>query len=278
MTAVAWKTIETIDSRKLNEARRQAHNGIHWLARFANSYRAPENGNRQVELIWDTEHGAFSTKAFEDKYRVELRLPHMEMQFREGDELVPHVLYFEDRSPAHVEAWVLVELLHRGIDRDRFSKNLPYTPENLMSGDNEEFAPESYQEELAVLNSWYTNAGQILAQLASKHAEDGTISIAGTSSTEPPAIKCWPNSFQIGIEMPIQASGGRLLRVGMAISNTSRPEPYFFVGTEEQASSGNFNANYILMARRIISDNMSPDEVVAFLQKSIAAQRKPHAH
>ena len=64
----------------------------------------------------------------------------------------------------------------------------------------------------------------------------------------------------------------------MAVSNTSRPEPYFFVGTEEQASSGNFNANYILMARRIVNDAMTVDDVVGFLQRSIAAQRKPHAH
>lgn len=269
MTAIAWKTIETLDSRKLNEARRQAHNGIHWLARFANSLRSPESGNKHIELTWDQESGAFVTKPFDNDYRVELRLPDLAMQFREGSKLVPHVLRFEDRTPAHVEAWALVELLHRGIERDRFSKNLPYTPENLMSGDNEEFAPESYQSELEVLNSWYRNAGEILTLLASQTPD---------ATSDEATIKCWPNSFQIGIEMPVQASGGRLLRVGMSISNTSRPEPYFFVGSEEQAASGNFNANYILMARRIVSDAMTPEDVVAFLQKSISAQRKPHAH
>lgn len=270
MTAVAWTTIENLDSRKLNEARRQAHNGVHWLARFANSFLSPEAANRHIELTWDSERGAFSTKTFEQRYQVELRLADLTMQFREGAELVPHILSFEDRSPAHVEAWALVELLHRGLDRERFSKNLPYSPENLMSGDNEEFAPEAYQAELGVLNAWYRNAGDILTQLARQHTEDG----AGDAAS----IKCWPSSFQIGIEMPIQASGGRMLRAGMAISNTSRPEPYFFVGTEEQASSGNFNANYILMARRIVNDAMTPEDVVGFLHKSIAAQRKPHTH
>lgn len=270
MTANAWTTSENLDSRKLNEARRQAHNGIHWLARFANSFLSPEAANRHLELTWDSERGAFSTKTFEDRYQVELRLPDMTMQFRENAELVPHVLHFEDRSPAHVEAWALVELLHRGIDRDRFTKRLPYNPENLMSGDNEEFAPEAYQAELGVLNDWYRNAGSILTQLASQHADE--------TGEDGAKIKCWPNSFQIGIEMPVQASGGRMLRAGMAISNTSRPEPYFFVGTEEEALSGNFNANYILMARRIVNDSMTPDDVVGFLHKSIAAQRKPHTH
>jgi hypothetical protein len=269
MTAIAWKTIETLDSRKLNEARRQAHNGIHWLARFANSLRAPESGNKHIELTWDQESGAFVTKPFADDYRVELRLPDLAMQFREGDKPVPHVLRFEDRTPAHVEAWALVELLHRGIERERFSKNLPYTPENLMTGDNEEFEPASYQSELEVLNGWYQNAGEILTLLA-KQSPDATADEA--------TIKCWPNSFQIGLEMPVQASGGRLLRAGMSISNTARPEPYFFVGSEEQADSGNFNANYILMARRIVSDAMTAEDVVAFLQKAIAAQRMPHAH
>jgi hypothetical protein len=269
MTTVAWNTTENLDSRKLNEARRQAHNGIHWLARFANSFLSPEAANRHIELNWDSERGAFSTKTFEQRYQVELRLPDLTMQFREGEELVPHVLYFEDRSPAHVEAWALVELLHRGLDRERFSKSLPYAADNLMSGDNEEFAPEAYQAELGVLNSWYRNAGSILAQLARKHPDE---------IEEGAAIKCWPSSFQIGIEMPVQASGGRMLRAGMAISNTSRPEPYFFVGTEEEALSGNFNANYILMAGGFVYDSMAPDDVVGFLHESIAAQRRPHTH
>lgn len=266
MTAVAWKTIENVDSRKLNEARRQVHNGIHWLARFAHSFLSPEAANRHIELTWDSGRGAFSTKTFEQRYQVELRLPDMVMQFREGSELVPHILSFEDRSPAHVEAWALVELLHRGLDRDRFSKSLPYSPENLMSGDSEEFAPSQYRTEIAVLNDWYQNAGDILARLAREHAGDCS------------AIKCWPSSFQIGIEMPIEASGGRMLRAGMAISNTPRPEPYFFVGTEEQAQSGNFNASYILMARRIVNDAMTPEDVVDFLQRSIVEQRRPHTH
>ena len=56
-----------------------------------------------------------------------MRLPTLEMQFHEHGKPVPHILDPEEHSPAEVEAWMLVELLHRGVDREKFSKTLPYS-------------------------------------------------------------------------------------------------------------------------------------------------------
>ena len=56
------------------EARRQAHNAVHWMARIANSYIEPEDGAAHVSLHWNPDSNALRTKAFSDDVSVELRL------------------------------------------------------------------------------------------------------------------------------------------------------------------------------------------------------------
>src|SRR3984893_5342685 len=83
----------------------------------------------------DSQRQALVTQEFLPQLTVELRIPELALQFKEDGRAVPHVIKLDDRTPAEVEAWVLVELLHRGIDYDRFSKSLPYKVPDLMMGD-----------------------------------------------------------------------------------------------------------------------------------------------
>ena len=78
----------------------------------------------------------------------------LHMQFLEHGRPAPHVLDMDDRSPAHVEGWILVELLHRGVDRERFSKALPFEVQNAMWGDHEKFSTADYEAEIAALSQW----------------------------------------------------------------------------------------------------------------------------
>ena len=100
------------------KARELTLNIVQWLARIANSYVADRSTKDRVTLDFRTD-GSFVTKTFEHGLALELRLPSLEMQFQERGKLVPHILDPEERSPAEVEAWILVELLHRGLDRDK---------------------------------------------------------------------------------------------------------------------------------------------------------------
>ena len=92
MASVTWPNISTVDADKLNAARRQAHNAVHWLVRLANSYTEPGDVSGQAPLVWDASDNVIMTKPFLDKYSVELRVGPLEMQFREGGKPVPHTL------------------------------------------------------------------------------------------------------------------------------------------------------------------------------------------
>ena len=113
-------TLGTGNPAELAQARTETINLVQWLARIANSYASDTVPGARTDLEFRATDGAFVTKQFGDGIALELRLPSLELQFLAHGAPVPHVFDPEEHSPAEVEAWILVELLHRGVDREDF--------------------------------------------------------------------------------------------------------------------------------------------------------------
>lgn len=183
-------------------ARGQTLNLIQWLARIANSYVADSPVESRLVLNFCPD-GSFVTQTFERDIALELRVPTLELQFQERGKRVPHVLDPEERSPAEVEAWILVELLHRGLNRDKFSKSLPYTIPNLMTGDAEDYSPRACGTGLAQLTAWFCAASAVLSSRG--------------------RIVCFPQTLTLAA---VAASGTPV--VGFSPGDSKRDEPFFF--------------------------------------------------
>jgi hypothetical protein len=187
------------------KAREQTLNLVQWLARVANSYVAAGLPLDRVALDFRPD-GAFVTKTFDRDIALGMRMPSLEMQFQERGKPMPHILDPEEHSPAKVEAWILVELLHRGLDRDKFSKALPYTIKNLMSGDAEDYAPQACAAGLAQLATWFRAAALVLSS-------DGL-------------VVCLPQTLML-----VAAPGHGASTAGFSPGDGQHDEPYFFVTT-----------------------------------------------
>lgn len=269
MDGADWRlAAAAVDPKALGEARTQTQNAVHWLARLANSYASPEPDQRHVWLSFDAARRAFVTRNLVDDIAVELRLPALEFQFLEKGRPVPHILSVEGHTPAKVEAWVLVELLHRGIDRERFSKSLPYNVSNLMSGDNVEYSPEALSRELDALTVWMSGAESVLTRLARELAPAGM---------ESSGLLCWPGQLHVGLLAPAGpegASTGKYLRVGISAGDDRYAEPYFFVAPQTGAEIETPHPGAVLTASRIVAEGASEDQVVDFLQAAVATTRR----
>ena len=184
-----WQSMSSIDPMAIQKARELAHNAVQWLARLANSYIPPEPEYRHLLLAWHPHRRALVTRSFADGLSVELRLPDLHMQFAGNGKLEPHILDIEDHTPAEVEAWILVELLHRNMDRSRFSKDLPYQLPGLLTGDSTDYSPASCMPALLALTDWLHHAEAILAKLAPENA----------------SLHCWPETFEVGRLLPLEA-------------------------------------------------------------------------
>jgi hypothetical protein len=243
--AAAWPSAAAGDGDALAKARWEMLNLVQWLARIANSYVPEAAPEERVLLSFDAGEAAFVTRPFSEGISLAMRLATLEMQFREGGKPMPHRFDPEERSPSEVEAWLLVELLHRGLDCAKFSKTLPYTVSGLMAGDAEDHSPQSCAKGLAVLAAWYCNAAEVLAAAARA---------AGTDAR----VLCRPQTLDLTC-----AAGAASATAGFGFSpgNARRPEPFFYVGPE----SG--NARAVLSA----SEVLSVDDPAAMAKDFIAA-------
>ena len=234
-------------SGALNEARVLTINIAQWLARIANSYVPAGAPEARTALEFHSTEPAFVTKSFDNGWTLEMRLPALTMQFRENGRPMPHVFDPEEHSPAETEAWLLVELLHRGIDREKFSKKLPYEIAGLMSGDAEDHAPQACRQGLLELTEWFQNAAAAL--------EAATLA-AGAGSAD---IVCDPRTLSLSCAVP---------SIGFSPGDAGLPEPYFYKNHRAANGSAAAGRRLVLTASELQAAPDLAAAVRAFLQSS----------
>lgn len=233
------------DAARFAEARNQLVSVAQWLARVERSY-ASRVGQSELKLRWLGDRNVIATHDFDGDVGLELKIDGLVMQFTEKGLPSDHEIDVEERSPAHIEAWILIELLHRGIDRDRFSKDLPYDTSELLSGDGVEFSPGEYQSELRALAELFRNAVS-----AVERACDGDVAIS-------------PRDLCVRGEL-----GGRA--IGFSLGDARIGEPYFYVEGDGASPDPRNAALAILRLSEVSAANA--DGVIAFFDANGAATR-----
>ncbi|MFZ0528669.1 MAG: hypothetical protein WBF24_21855 [Xanthobacteraceae bacterium] len=234
--AIKWQTRTFGDLSELAQARVQAINVAQWLVRIANSYVAAGTLERRTRLEFRPHTAAIVTGEFGKALALEMRLPTLELQFIENGQPVPHVFNPEEHSPAELEAWLLVELLHRGIDREVFSKELPYVIAGLISGDAEDYSPQLYGPGLVCLAAVMGDAAAVLKAAALSKAGD-----------EVP-VACLPQNLHL-VGPSDSAAGSRSF--AFSPGDAKSPEPFFYLYGGSSGERGNLTINAsALMAER----------------------------
>jgi hypothetical protein len=201
---------------ELLRARSEALNVVQWLARIAHCYVTSGPVDRRTDLDFRAEDAAFVTKTFDDDVALEMGLPDLHLQFLQNGKPVPHVFDPQERSPAETEAWILVELLHRGIDREKFSKKLLYAVPDLLTGDAHDYAPHDCRKGLVELTTQFRSAAAILKE-------------AGRLRGAEAAIICLPQTLELALDALIAPSpGGGPTMLGFSPGDAQNWAPYFY--------------------------------------------------
>lgn len=250
LNSIQWESLD-IDTTELTKARWDVVNIIQWLARIANSFVDEASFEKRVVLEFCPRDVAFLTQSFSNGITLEMRLPSLEMQFAENRRLMPHIFDPEDHSPAEAEAWLLVELLHRGIDRSRFQKKLPYDIPDLLSGDAEKYSPKSHMKGLIEIVKWLRNASLIL-ELASS----GSVS-------KKRRIACFPRTFHLRYLSDTRSNRSYF---AFSLGDAANPEPFFFKGKSSKDLATGEKSNPILTAAQLLATHNPTDAVMDFLR------------
>jgi hypothetical protein len=210
-----WRPLAVGDSEEFKRARNEALNLVQWLARVAHSYVTGTASERCTDLDFDAARASFTTQPFADGVSLQMHMPELQLQFLAHGKPVPHVFDPHERSPAEVEAWILVELLHRGIDRERFSKELPYALAGLLTGDAIDHDTRACQQGLTKLTACFGNAATVIEAAA-----------RATGATNARII-CLPQTFALTLAPDSDAPW---IGLGFSPGDRENPEPYFYAG------------------------------------------------
>jgi hypothetical protein len=260
---------------KATRARDEAQNVCQWLARMAQSFgnaKAPTN-----ELIWNRLTRTFSTPEVAPGTVLELKLPEMILHFTESGKPSAHDMDVEGKSPAEVEAWLLVEMLHRGFERERFSKVLPYNWLKLMTGDEMKYSPESVVHELELLTNYLEKAASILLRVKTQLNIQPHLSAspALTPQEVPDSLKCWPDRFEIGFTSNAAATDPGVpnrLRIGFTAGDCRDVEPRFFVRRLAEDAPQAEAETCTIAFKQILERNMSDEDVSSHIVDCILNQ------
>jgi hypothetical protein len=248
-----WQSVRPLDLDGLARARSETLNLVQWLARIANSY-VPGGVPGRLYLEYRPATASFVTKPFDNEVTLALQMPALEMQFHGQKKPQPHIFDPDERSPAEAEAWLLVELLHRGMDTAKFSKELPYEIPGLMTGDATDHSLQSCQQALKQLTAWFRKAAAIL---------DAAV---WTSDTEQTRIVCWPETLDLSCASKTGSARGQ---IGFSPGDAENPEPYFYRGHRSGNGSAARKGRSILTASELLA--ASDPAAVAFGFLTVAA-------
>jgi hypothetical protein len=249
----SWRELGPVDVDALAKARSELINLIQWPARIANSYVAADMPDERATLEFRPGPAAFVTKTFDRGLSLELRLPSLEMQFLEEDREAPHIFDPEEHSPAEVEAWLLVELLHRGVDRSKFTKKLPYNISGLMTGDAEDHSPQSCQPALTQLAAWYRNAAAVIDAMARTSGFDGSKIVCSPQTL---ALSCTSNN------------GSARTDFGFSPGDAEIPEPYFYRYRAAGNGSATAGKRSTITASKLLAESNPPATAIAFMKSA----------
>lgn len=253
-----WRAVGKCHPPSLGTARLLALNIAQWPARIANSYVAGATWAERLSLQWNVAEDVLATPSFDRELAVALDPATLQMWFLANGRRVPHTFDPEGRSPAEAEAWVLVELLHRGIEPTHFTKTLPYDLPDLMSGDAEQYSPQSYAAELSELAAWYHNAA---ANFVAAAADIGAAKSSLTCNPHDLSMRC-------RLELGEAEQNPDIIELGFSPGTHEVDEPYFYV----DRAGGKPAAGCIMRATTLIGDRVPQGRLAAFLRHAINSQ------
>ena len=256
-----WPEIAIFQTKKYRNARVEAHNALFWMARASHSFLDPTLGNSHLSLFWNEDNCDFRTRLLVDGCQIGLHLPDLELYFCDHGEKVPHSFWLDDRTPAFVEAWYLVELLHRGIEQEKFSTALPFESPDMLMGDTEDHNASLFKTELTAMSECLSGAINILKIVADQLARHKDF------ANNPGQITLEPQSFTLMTRADLSTSHDKTVLVGFSVGDHLRPAPFFFSKTCDQVAGSknhllDYNPANIISLQSIADKSLSEEELV----------------
>ena len=250
------------------KARFEGHNALFWMARCAHSFFEARGDQKHMDLLWQSESKSFRTKIFDGDLQIGLHLPDLELYFCEDGIKVPHSFWLDDRTPAYVEAWYLVELVHRDRDRSKFSIDLPFESVNMLMGDTKDHNASAVAAELDALHKCFEKSADLFVKVSQSLLKNGHIVERAN------LITLKPESFSLILSFESAKIKEKVASIGLSAGDELRPTPFFFTASEsanlkKKTHVLDFEAETLIALNSVCADNVSDESLIKRLCENV---------
>ena len=206
-----------VPPQELASARRVSHAAVQWASRAARANLTPAADDSHSNLGWEDAHRAFVSRPLDADGQLQLGFgfsPGAVLWLRDGAVVDSFPIAGSDDVQAG--AWCDARLAEAGL-KPTGDAEMPYTLDPVDPTDFVDAGPA-----LETLAAWYAEAQ---VQFDALVEEFGLISIV------PPAVRCWPHHYDLGLLLLMDEGDpetARSIGVGMSPGDGSYAEPYFY--------------------------------------------------
>jgi len=213
-----WRPLRGVDRTQLNEARRQAHYAVQWLARAARAFVSPRPDDSHTNLSWIDAFDGFTTQRLKDDLGLGLRIADLTLVLM-GDGTVRGQSYpLNERSDMNARNWLGEQLGAKGLDASALDAPPPYKIPTHAIANGAAYDATRPAHALAELAAWFANAHHSLEGIRRQ--------VIGRKLAASP-VRCWPHHFDL--DSLISLGEDRTTGMGFSPGDDYYDEPYFYV-------------------------------------------------
>ena len=218
--SASWKTLGTVSTTELKDAKLQSHWAAQIVAAFGNAVLEPRPDDSQSNLGWVDSLGALCSHPTSEGGSVGLRLADLTLLFISSS----HTIQSEDE--------LAEKTLQQGFEwlTSTYSQHATAPPPKPFALREYEMPSHPVENNAAFqlhqrahfqeLHNWYRNAHHVIHATSSKWNEASP-------------VRCWPHYFDIAtlvsLPLPQNHDGSGTVGCGMSPGDASYAEPYFYV-------------------------------------------------
>ena len=212
-----WLPLGKVSGRGLEEANAQLHHAIQFIA-MAGKYLIPgKEDDSHTSMTWDRERHSFTGGRIKapTPFRVAVHGLRMNLMILDDNMRVINELHLPGVTIGYGFAWLREQLAALGIEHGVLKKKLHYSiPEHSLDrcSSFRISNPEAFREMAKLRNN-----AEYLLNRTRKKFERST------------PVRIWPHHFDSACLIQHDEKGRRTISPGLAISDDSVDEPYFFV-------------------------------------------------
>ncbi len=218
-----WTPLGQVPLEEVREARKQAHNAVQWLARYARCFLLAVPDDSHTALLWNPFHGSLNTAPIEvrnNQVIFSFDFFTLAIQAKTSLGSILFEIPINGLTNPEVEKKFREILSKFGFPLSLFETELPYSLGPWEMADEERYEIRHFRKGAVELSKYFTNAQNLIRAVGQKRRQTFE-------------CFCWPHHFDLATFIVVEENDdpekAKSVGFGLSPGDETYEDPYFYI-------------------------------------------------